>query len=700
EQVSLMNDLLKSLKTLNINGAEVSIAHASADYYVADAASLAHMIRDMENLDALFLVVDMGKRIYIVGRSRLAEVDAGAVLAELGGGGHATAASATVRDMTLIEALRRLEEVLRDRVNPARCARDLMSSPVKTIPAATPLADAREILTRYNINAMPVMEQGEMRGIITRRTVEKALYHGLGDLPVSEYMSTDFMKAAPDTPIAEVQEYIVGHDRRFVPVFEDGELAGAITRTDLLRYMYGGLRSRDERAYDLATRESRMRRRDMAQIMSQVLSRRVLQVFHDLGNVGKELDLPVYAVGGFVRDLLLGTENTDIDVTVEGDGILFAETFASRFGCRVKSHRKFETAVIVFPDGFKVDVASTRLEYYETPGALPTVERSSLKMDLYRRDFTINTLAVRLDGPHFGALIDYFGGRRDIRDRVIRVLHNLSFVEDPTRVFRAIRFELRLGFRVSAHTENLITNAVRMNFLEKLGGKRLLAELIHIFRVNDPVDAVDRMGDLGLLRFIHPDLQWDREARGVMDEARKVADWFQLLFLDRPCELWGVYFLALTAGLEQEAFEGACMRLALVEHFGGRLPALRREGLAVLRRLAEGEQGHGPVANSEVYFALRDLPAEILLYLMAVTRRTGVKKMISLYFTHLQEVTLSVGGEDLRDLGLKPGPVYRKILDRLLTERLNGAVATREEELRLAEELAGVFQMQHPGLQK
>ena len=162
--------------------------------------------------------------------------------------------------------------------------------------------------------------------------------------------------------------------------------------------------------------------------------------------MGEELSLPVYAVGGFVRDLLLGIENYDIDVTVEGDGILFAETFAKRFGCRCKTHHKFGTGVLIFPDGLKIDVASTRVEYYESPGALPTVESSTLKADMYRRDFTINTLAIRLNTPEFGVLIDYYGGQRDIQERIIRVLHNLSFVEDPTRVFRAIRFEQRLEF--------------------------------------------------------------------------------------------------------------------------------------------------------------------------------------------------------------------------------------------------------------
>ncbi|HLO26638.1 MAG TPA: CBS domain-containing protein, partial [Geobacteraceae bacterium] len=442
EQVSLLNDLLKSLKTASLNGVEVSIAHTSVDHYIGDIAVLAHMMRDMENLQALFLVVGMGSRVYIVARSRIPEVDVGDILHEFGGGGHATAASATVRDLTVIQVLGRLEEVLRVKVNPKRTAAGIMSSPVKTMPASTTIREAREILTRYNVNAMPVMAEGRMLGIISRRIVEQALYHNLGSVPVTDYMHTEFMRAAPDTPLTDIQEYFVGQNRRFVPIFDGGELVGAITRTDLLRFMYTG-----EALYDLARDAIPVRRKETERLINRQLAPRITRTLKDLGNTGEELTLPVYAVGGFVRDLLLGLDNSDIDVTVEGNGILFAETFAGKFGCRCKSHLKFGTAVIVFPDGFKIDVASTRLEYYASPGALPTVERSSLKVDLYRRDFTINTLAIRLNTPEFGLLIDYYGGQRDVQERVIRVLHNLSFVEDPTRVFRAIRFEQRLGFR-------------------------------------------------------------------------------------------------------------------------------------------------------------------------------------------------------------------------------------------------------------
>lgn len=682
EQVSLLNDLLTSLKTTSLKGVDVSVAHASVDRYVGDIATLAHMIRDMENLQALFLVVSMADRVFVIARSRVPEVRVGEILQELGGGGHATAASATVRGLTLIQVLEQLEAVLRKRVDPRRVARDIMSSPVQTLPADCSIEEARERLVRYNVSAMPVLDGGTVRGIISRRIVEKALYHNLGQVAISEYMHSEFPTAAPDTPITVIQSYVVGGDTRLVPVLSDGALVGVVTRTDLLRYSLGS-----EALYDLAREASHVKTREVEGLMNKHLAQRVIEVLHELGRTGDRLELAVYAVGGFVRDLLLGHENMDLDVTVDGDGILFAEAFAARYGCRVKSHQKFGTAVIVFADGYKIDVASTRLEYYLSPGALPTVERSSLKMDLYRRDFTVNTLAIGLNSACFGQLIDYFGGYRDLQAKVIRVLHNLSFVEDPTRVFRAIRFEQRLDFKIARHTEDLIKNAVKMDFLDKLGGRRLLSELVQILKEKEPLKGIWRMASLGLFRFIHPSLQLTVSMQGTLEEVRYIVSWFDLLYLERPYESWAVYFLAMCETLTHDQFWGTCTRLAVSEHYKERLVEMRKQGDELIgameRRIARQEK----LDNCEVYFFLRGLSVEVLLYHMAKCRNSEVKRCISLYFTKLHGVRTQIGGEDLKHLGVEQGPRYREILDAVLSAKLNGRVVSREDEIELVKEL-------------
>src|SRR6185369_2475880 len=209
QQVELLNVLLKTLKTTNINGVNVSIAHASSDFYIGDIAALAHMMRDMENLDALILVVEMESRIYMVARSRVPEVNVGEILRRFHGGGHATAASATIKDQSLKQVLERLEDLLRVAVSPRVTASDIMSAPVKTMPQDVTIAEARELLTRYNCNAMPVMEGERMTGIISRKIVEKGIYHGLGASRVTDFMHTEFMRATPVTLLTDIQEYMV-----------------------------------------------------------------------------------------------------------------------------------------------------------------------------------------------------------------------------------------------------------------------------------------------------------------------------------------------------------------------------------------------------------------------------------------------------------------------------------------------------------
>lgn len=686
EQISLLNDLLHSMKRIAVGGLDVCIANASLDYYVSDIAALAHMMRDMQSLNTLFIVVGMGSRVHVIGRSRGAALDVGDVLRSFGGGGHATAGSATVKDLTVIQVLHRLETVLFSRVNPRREVASIMSSPVKTIPAASSISEARGLLTRYNVNAMPVMDGEQMIGVISRRIVEKALFHRLDNVPVTDYMHTEFVRLKPETSILEVKEYLTGERQRFAPVFSGDRVVGVVTRTDLFRYLNSVDKSVDPGM------ESDDASRDILNRIRHFLPNEVFKTLRNLGKTGDALDLKVYAVGGFVRDLLLGGPNSDLDVTVEGDGIIFAETFAAEHGCRVKSHQKFGTATIIFPDDSKIDVASTRLEYYDSPGVLPTVERSSLKMDLYRRDFTINTLAIALSAAEFGRLIDFFGASRDLKDKSLRVLHNLSFVEDPTRVFRAVRFEQRLGFKMAAHTENLIRNSIKMNFLEKLGGRRLFSELMHIFEEKEPQHAVKRIASLGALKYLHKSLEITDDIILIFKESAQIITWFELLYLKQPFERWIIYFLATCSNLSTDDFVETCIRLDIGPRFIERYIEARVEGVKALEKLTRSISGRcRSLLPSEVCSLLRTLPVEILLHLMARTDE-NTRRQFSIYFTNLSQVEILINGNDLGRLGLKPGPKYKKVLDTVLEAKLDGKVASREDELTLVAQIIESFQ--------
>ncbi len=552
-----------------------------------------------------------------------------------------------------------------------------MTAPVKTIEAGATIRDAGESMTRFSVNVLPVMAGGRYEGIITREIVQKALFHGLGNQAVDEFMMTGGPAAEPDMPMSQVERIMIEEHQRFIPVLDrSGAIAGAITRTDLLRSLH------EERLAELHAPDELILRgaRNVRGLMDERLPANVSEALRLTGEVADDAGFPVYLVGGIVRDLFLRVDNLDVDIVVEGDGITFAGMLLKRTGGRMKTHQKFGTAVVVLPSGLKIDIATARLEYYESPAALPTVELSSIKKDLYRRDFTINTLAVRLNRNRYGELLDFFGGLRDIKEKTIRALHSLSFVEDPTRVLRAIRFEQRFDFKLSKHTLNLIRNAVNMKLFNRLTGERIYDELVHMFSEAEPVKMLKRMKELDLLKFLHPGLKGTAETERLFASIGETLTWFRLLYLDLKISRWYLFFLGLLDRLKDSSAEEALIRLAVPSRFAERIMQARvrcREVLFVFSKEPD-------LPPSRVYDLLAPLELEAVLFVMAKAKHDAAKKYISLYLTRLRTVRIQLTGNDLKELGVAPGPRYKKILDALLDAKLDGIVRNREDELEFA----------------
>jgi tRNA nucleotidyltransferase (CCA-adding enzyme) len=381
-------------------------------------------------------------------------------------------------------------------------------------------------------------------------------------------------------------------------------------------------------------------------------------------------------VGGFVRDLLLGVENLDVDLVVEGDGIAFAEALSATAGGTVRSHKKFGTAVLSLSDGFKVDVASARTEYYERPAALPTVEHGSIRMDLYRRDFTINALAVGLNATGYGRLLDFFGGSRDLKDGVIRVLHSLSFVEDPTRILRAARFAVRYGFTIARQSERLIRNAVRLGLLDKLSGARILAELRLIFQEARPAAVLKVLEGYGVPEAIHPRLRGGRAEQALLERVGEVLSWYRLLHRPQAPTAWLLYLLAWVSGCTPPEARSITRRLSLPP---GRLTDLTA-ALTAYRGLRRQFAKDRPLTPGLITRLLADAPLEAVLLLMARPPAARVERAVSEYLTRYAAVRPLLTGNDLKALGIRPGPIYRDILNSLRYARLDGRLTSREDE--------------------
>ena len=677
-QLGLLNDLIKSAITYTIQNIDITVAKLALSEYVDEFALLVRRFMVMENLNVLFALAGMEDRIYLIARSRVPEVNVGEIARDFGGGGHASAASATVKRMTMVEAEEKLVRLLNKHVRPQSLAGELMSHPVITVPPDISIKNANQVLTRYSITVLPVVQnKSKLLGIISRRVAEKAIFHNLGDLPVSDYMTTDVATLPSTASLGDIQELIIENRQRLIPVVDKEELQGVITRTDLLNLLINdpahqpkNLLISDDRSYE-------ERHRNVNSLIVEIMNKEAIVLLRTIGEVAEANGFTAYAVGGFVRDLLLRIKNLDLDIVVEGDGIQFAKKLAKHFGAKVRTHEKFSTALVIMPDGFNIDVATARLEYYEYPASMPTVELSSLKLDLYRRDFTINAMAINLNPDRFGTLIDFFNCQGDIKGRRIRILHNLSFVEDPTRIFRAIRFEQRMGFTIGIHTEKMLKNAVKMNLFNRFFGRRCFAELQLIFTEENPIPAIRRMAEFDLLKFILPELRFDKRMERILTETQRAMSWYKLLYLDEPCRQWLVYLYAILAYSNYSALKVFCMKFEFSERLKREVLREKEAIDKILKELGRNRR----LSNSEIYWLLQERSPESLLYVIAMAKKKTAKKAVSYFVTHLRHYKTYIQGAGLQKMGYRSGPIFKTILTHLLEAKLDGEVQTRADEI-------------------
>jgi len=322
--------------------------------------------------------------------------------------------------------------------------------------------------------------------------------------------------------------------------------------------------------------------------------------------------------------------------------------------------------------GIKLDMASARRESYERPGALPQVSQGNLKADLYRRDFTINSLALCLNSDRFGRLFDPYGGREDLKKKVIRVLHKGSFSDDPTRIIRGVRFEQRYDFTIEPETETLLKETVDAGMLGRVSGQRIGDELILILREKEPSKAIKRLEEFGILAFFNREIKIDTQLFNRIEPSIS-------RFGFPIAEKWMVYLLALVWGLELDS--------AL--RFAQSLYLPKRTSIIIEDVWVKGERIDKLIAlahplPSQIYRALEGLRPEALAFLLAQRESQELAGFVQIMQQELSKVKLSLSGDDLKGMGIPPGPIYRRILDRVFEAKLDGEVRTKKDELRMA----------------
>ena len=698
-QIKLLNALLHAAYPVHLGRRRVVLAVLTWPTYVEDLAPVIQQVAQLEGADAILAAVSMEGKVQFIGRSRQEDIDMQRIAQAFGGGGHRMAAAASIKGLTLPEVEDRLRALIEEQARTWLPIRDLMTTPVRTISTGTTVRDTERLMTQYEVNSLPVIDlKGRFLGLATREAIQKALFHQFYSVPVDQVMLQDVFTANPHTPFDVIQELMVERNQRSVPIIKNRKIVGIFSRTDLLRasHQHQLIRKNIDSASSGPLPAFVPHGRILKGLMADRLPNGIQHVLNEAGQVADRLSISAYVVGGFVRDLLLGKPNLDVDIVVEGDGIQFSKALGHRLSAKVKVHERFGTASLKlsqkseFAPDMAFDVATARTEYYEFPTALPTVEQSSVKKDLYRRDFTINALAIRLN-KNPGELLDYFGGQRDLKEKVIRVLHSLSFVEDPTRAFRAIRFEQRFGFAISKETLTFIRNAVDMQLFHRLSGHRLGDELIHLFSESQPANATRRLRECDLLKFVHPNIPWTTKSQDLFQSIQEILTWHRLEIPHESLENWLLYAMALFEPIGRDETVKTWKKLGFPVRHIRMIDNFFKEQQQLLRVLFRKQ-----VSPSEIYSLLHPWTLEPLLFLMAKVQRRDSKKhslqRIKEFITTFRQIKTTVTGHDLQRIGLQKGPAYRRVLHQLLMARLDGTIQTRQEELSHAKHLVNKAQ--------
>jgi tRNA nucleotidyltransferase (CCA-adding enzyme) len=701
-QQALFDRLRESAEVHKIHGHQVILACGDAQDMEEEVSTIAHKLRDLLEPDALFMLVTTRGGVQLVARSTNDQVDVGEIASLFHGGGHDRAAAALIRpdewkgddsSRSLIDSVR--EELLRmlpDHIRPAITVGQIMSREPQVISPNTPASDVARRMQRFGYEGYPVVDRGQVIGLITRRSVDRALSHKL-DKPAVSLMMAGEVTVSPDDSIEHLQNLMIDTGWGQIPVVEPetGGIIGIVTRTDLI--------------HTLAPVPVLPGVENLASRMETALPRARQALIRAAAEAAYRQRDALYLVGGFVRDLLLDQPSADFDLVVEGDAIKLAHALAREFGGRVTSHSRFGTAKwhighvhqqlakalrasmepgggtqaldpVDLPDA--LDLVTARTEFYAHPTALPTVERGSIKLDLHRRDFTINTLAVRLDGAHYGELYDYWGGLGDLRQGEVRVLHSLSFVDDPTRMLRAVRFEVRFGFQIESRTLELLHDARRL--LGRVSGDRIRHELDAILDEAQAPRMLVRLADLRLLAAIHPDLAadgWLIDKIGQLRGLKPAAGWLDPQEASSPSWKRRLAYSLWLLRLEPQKARGVSQRLRF------------SAGLIDLCVSASGLRVDLPALVTEppskIALRLERAPPSAIYANYLGSDQDDVREVLETYVLKWRTIMPLTSGDDLRARGLPPGPRYREILEALRAAWLDGSIGSEEEEIRMLE---------------
>jgi len=608
EEIDLLSKHMVSLESLYVDGKKISLVVLRMEEYKPDILSLLYELKEIKESSAFFVIVEAGGKSYLFGRSIRGEFDVSAVLESFGGGGHEFASAGKFEGVPAERLKGLLEALLKGEKVPLK-VKEIMSYPPFLIHEDMDVDLALLELSQRNYAGAPVIDdRGRLVGIVYKKNLLKAQRHGIKG-KVKDFMVEEFHTLELEDFIWKAEEILSKYGEKLIPVVEKDRVVGVITRMDLLhayRRHIQGLRAIEKKIS---------------------IPEDIRGLLEEIGQEAKGLGYKVYLVGGVVRDLLMRKRIWDLDLVVEGDAIALACKLGEKWQVNCHTFQEFGTAHMKYKD-YKLEFATTRRETYPHPGSYPVVEWATLKEDLLRRDFTINAMALSLNPEDFGTLIDYFGGLRDLKDGIIRVLHPMSFVEDPVRILRALRFAGRFGFKLSKGTEKLLKKAVSLGLLKKAPRGRILNELRLALREERLLEILRLYKRYGILEQIIEGFVFKPDMENLLEKLKDIVSWHKIEFPQEALDYGWVFLLLLLKDTNGED---------LLKDISA--PSWVRESYKLMKEnlhnlISKLQKAQRP---SEIYLLLKGKPTALLLILMLYQ-----KEKVKLYMERLRFIKVDV----------------------------------------------------------
>ena len=654
KDLEVVYKLLRSVEYVETpKGFRVAVATFKGETYHPDFQDLVYQLKEFtENVDGFYIIYEAGNKTYVFGRAVNSDYNTAEVLKKLGGGGHGEASSLKLEGITAERVKKRLLDILQERFENIYLE-NFMSFPPLVIRSDETVEEALKKLVDYGFAGAPVVDaEGKPLGVVFKKELLRVLKHlGDGSEKVENFINRDVRVLHLRDTIWEAEEILARFGQKLIPVVNDeGKVVGVLTRLDVYKNILS------ETPAEGGHRKIN-------------LPENIREFAETVGKVAKELGVRAYIVGGVVRDILLGKPVWDLDIVVEGgNAVELAKKIGDIYGVKVHTFEDFKTAHLKVGN-LKVEFATSRRESYERSGAYPKVEPAPLKEDIFRRDFTINTLAVSLNPEDFGTLVDYLGGERDLKEGVIRIIHSLSFVEDPIRILRALRFAGRFGFELSKGTKTLLRRAVELGVLKNAPRGRIANELRLALREEKFLDILKLYKKFGILEQIFPPtFQWSMVNEEELKRLKRLLDEY-----GRITKPGWVLLVALLLPMKKEEALEVLKELSAPSEIKEIFLQAKEQAGKILRVLRSAKTPY------ELLKGLKPFRDETLL-IVASKGSECTEKLIEFYLKGLKEFKAKVDVEGLKRRGLK-GKELGKAVEREKERLINTLLGDRFSEI-------------------